>query len=194
MVFTFGLSSTIVFASETNKVLTGSAPMLMEEIPDFDTLVLIDQNESVKDGVRYVTEVYSSSLTVQASAGNNVDYFAVMRVYDDSTQNGVQLMQMMVGGAFSWNEDADTVRVEKYYQPSATTLTFQTYPIITPKGLESKNDHGGLWGGEKYAYIKYTVDMEKSAGKHITCSLELDVNVKGEKTVKCKPSDIAFQC
>ncbi|MCM1165453.1 MAG: hypothetical protein NC299_07325 [Lachnospiraceae bacterium] len=190
---TVGASTTIAFASGDDKSAAEYGLVLMEDIPSFDEMVLVGEGESVKDGLRYVVEVYSPEAVMLSSTGNHVDYFAVMRVYNDSTQDSVALMQMKLGGAFSWNENENTVSVDTYYQPAATSLTYQKYPIITPKGLESKNNYGGAFFGDKYAYIKYTVDMEKSSGNHITCTLELDVNVKGEKTVKCSPANIAFK-
>lgn len=69
---------------------------------------------------------------------------------------------------------------ESTVECQTTNHTDQTYPIISDDKPTYKSDQGGYWGGNRYAYVKYSTDVENSKDIHNTHSMELVVNVLGE--------------
>lgn len=193
----------------------------MPELPDISEMTIVGTTEKTEGDLRIVVDVYEKELseedqimvqnslrergmlsnddqidvqnTTQGASGSKI-VEARMRVYNSASQSSIQLIEMYVGGVFFWMEDRDDVYIVQAYEPKYTKLINQVYPSITGTSFKRDDNQGGYWFGKKYAYMEYVVRMKKSANENeIECKLWLDVNIVGEKTVKCSPSDICYE-
>ena len=193
----------------------------MSELPDISEMTLVGTAENTEGDLRIVVDVYEKELSeedqimvqnslrergmllnddqidvqnaTQGASGSKI-IEARMKVYNSASQSSIQLMEMYVGGVFFWMEDRNDVYIVQPYEPKYTKLVSQLYPSINEKSFTRENNQGGYWGGNRYAYMEYVVGMKKSADeKEISCSLYLEVNVKGVRRVVCSPSKYCYE-
>lgn len=153
-----------------------------EEAPDDSEFTLVSTNEYTEGDYRYVTKVFKAESHVRSSFiwwhGQKEVY------YEPDNSNSIHLSTMDIWADFFRSEEQDVIFVDEDTIICETEkLVDQTYPIITDKDITYKSNQGGYWGGNKYAYVKYSTDIEMSNDYHNTHSVELVVNVLGEAHV-----------
>lgn len=150
-----------------------------EKAPDDSEFTLVSTNEYTEGDYRYVTKLFRA----ESNAGLNAVWWHGQKevYYEPGSENCLLLATMDIKALFHRSEAQDIIVVDGSTVECRTTKHIdQTYPIITDVDITYKSDQGGYWGGNKYAYVKYTIDVEKAAGKHNSHSMELVVNVLGD--------------
>ena len=153
-----------------------------KEIPDDSEFTLVSTNEYTEGDYRYVTKLFKAESSARTTS---VWWHGWKEVYyEPGNQYSLHLATMDVWAIFYRSEEQNVIFVDEDTIECTTKRHIdQKYPIITDKDITYKSDQGGYWGGNKYAYVKYTIDVEKAAGKHDNHSIELVVNVLGEAHV-----------
>lgn len=163
------------------------APEINPEDIFTDDLVLVSEEEAFVGDYKYVTKIYTEGVRAQSDAGTYRYVASQFIYYIPGNSQSIHLATMNMSAEYTWDKAANTVSVNsktaKYWFEEQ--ITTGTYPIITEKSVEFKNDQGGFIG-KKYASFRYVLDVEKAKGVHDEWALELDVNVEGTPTRKYK--------
>lgn len=156
----------------------GVRPMTPEEL-SLDGMTLIEETETIEDGLKIVDRIYMSEASDNDTIPlNKSTYVAKERaIFDTGSSYGTLLLTMRVNAIFT--PDGETVYLTVPGRSRVETEAGKG-SFVREKAFSYKDDQGSnaFWGN-KYAYVENVI-IAKVNGVEKEFRLWLDVNRKGE--------------
>ena len=142
-----------------------------------DGMTLIEETETIEDGLRIVDKTYVSNVSNDTIPLNQPTFVTRERsIYDTGSTYGTLLVQMCVGGTFT--ADGTTAIVESAGKYNALSPAGKDSFVRVKSFIYASDQGSNAFWGNKYAYVEEVITV-KINGVEKDFSLYLEVNRNG---------------